>query len=92
MSRAAARPLCLSPLDEAGAREILERQARAGKLVWPADIRAAALAVQLGKRAVLLGEGSVLYVERAAASGAALSWKGVRDVLRTKGNSNDHGH
>ena len=58
-----------APLDEAGAREVLERQARAGKTVWPADIRAAALAVREGKRAVLLGDGSVLYVSERLATG-----------------------
>ena len=49
-------------LTEAQARELLERTARAGP-VWPRDIELAAKAVHEGKRAVLLGGGSVLYVK-----------------------------
>ncbi len=63
------RPLCLSPLDEAGAQELLERTARAGKTVWPHDIKLAAKAVREGRWAALLGDGSVLYVSERPQAG-----------------------
>ena len=56
------RPVCLSPLDVATANMLLARIRAAGKTVWPRDEALAAWAVRAGKRAVLLGGGSVLYV------------------------------
>ena len=56
-------PLALGlPVDAAAANKLLAGIWVAGKTVWPRDIELAARAVAEGRRAVLLGEGSVLYV------------------------------
>jgi len=56
-------------VDELTAELLLARTQQAGLTVWPHDIKLAAKAVREGRWAVLLGDGSVLYVSERPQAG-----------------------